>query len=168
LVATCTKDELLTAFKTVKSKIEKEDKGMTESVDYDYDDGMYHFDWGIRNPDENDEELDDEDMNEEIRRGIIKSINEESNHPLKDVMNGDPVIVGEYNELMYSILKMYPGGRTEMIYQAGNSPLDSQIYLSADKGVGLEKMKEYCINTANETAEEEGLKYSHCEYVEHK
>jgi hypothetical protein len=56
---------------------------------------------------------------------------------------------GFYNALKYSI--EIDG---EIVYTAGNGRGDSQAYVSAANGVGLEKMHEYCEQTANEFAEE--------------
>lgn len=49
-----------------------------------------------------------------------------------------------YNDLTYIIYF-----DNKVIYQAGNSPYESQSYLTADEGVGLETMKEYCTYSAN-------------------
>lgn len=49
------------------------------------------------------------------------------------------LINGRFNALTY-VIEI----DDEVVYQAGNSPLESQGYVSAEDGVGLEKMKEYC------------------------
>jgi hypothetical protein len=58
-------------------------------------------------------------------------------------MASKPYIIGEYNALEYKVLiysDKFPNG--EEVYSAGNSPFDSQGYVDADKGVGLERMKQ--------------------------
>lgn len=73
---------------------------------------------------------------------------------------GFPGYHGIYNELEYSIADQ--SGDT--VYQAGNSPWDSQAYLSKEEGVGLETMKEYCEQTGKELAEEAGVEWEGCTY----
>lgn len=73
-------------------------------------------------------------------------------------------IVGVYNEVKYTIIKIVKGEPNTVLYEAGNSPLDSQMQVSADKGVGLEKMKEYCEQTARELAEENYAEFAGVEY----
>ena len=48
----------------------------------------------------------------------------------------------------------------EEVYRAGNAHGCSQTYVSASNGVGLAKMKAYCEQTAQETAEEEEAEYA--------
>lgn len=45
------------------------------------------------------------------------------------------------------------------IYTAGNSPFDSQGYVSARNGVGLQTMRKYCIQTSKELARENNAQY---------
>jgi hypothetical protein len=71
------------------------------------------------------------------------------------------VIHGEYNAERYTI---YSDGVE--IYTAGNSPYDSQAYVSADDGVGLERMGEFCRGTAAELATERGEPLGECEETE--
>ena len=64
------------------------------------------------------------------------------------------MIVGTYSKLDYTI---WHNGRE--VYTAGNSPHDSQAYVSAKKGVSLRKMRTMCISTAKEMAAEQNVKY---------
>ncbi len=59
---------------------------------------------------------------------------------------------GYYNNLGYRI----EDEEGNELYTAGNSPHDSQVYVSADAGVGLERIKEFCETTLKEMAEEQG------------
>lgn len=72
-------------------------------------------------------------------------------------------IIGFYNELRYFIVENKSGA---ILYIAGNSKLDSRPFLSAEDGVGLEKMKEFCEYTAREVAREKHIKYLGIEYDE--
>jgi len=54
----------------------------------------------------------------------------------------EAVITGLYNELGYVVRK---NGRA--IYAAGNNPYESQDYLNAEDGVGVEKIAEFCADT---------------------
>ena len=69
-------------------------------------------------------------------------------------------IIGRYNAFKYEIVGSHSNGNEEFLYQAGNSPYDSEGYVSADKGVGLETMRKYCGITAKEFAKE-----YNCEFV---
>ena len=69
--------------------------------------------------------------------------------------------LGRYNELEYEV---EVDGK--IIYEAGNSPFDSQVYTSADDGVGLETMRKYCEQTTKNIAEEQGAKFIGVEYLE--
>ena len=60
----------------------------------------------------------------------------------------EAVITGVYNELGYVVRK---NGRA--IYAAGNNPYESQDYLSAEDGVGVEKMAHFCGSTVAEIVE---------------
>jgi hypothetical protein len=64
-------------------------------------------------------------------------------------------ITGYYSSQQYYIAK-----GTEVIYTAGNSALDSQIFLTSKEGIGIVKMKEYCEQTANQMAVELNLEYA--------
>ncbi len=70
-------------------------------------------------------------------------------------------IIGYYNEREYRVEV-----DKEKIYQAGNSPFDSQVYVSAEDGVGLDAMRRYCEKTSRDMAEEEGAEYLGVEYLE--
>lgn len=59
-------------------------------------------------------------------------------------------LTGKYNETCYVIVK----GQREVLYQAGNQPGDSQGYVKAEDGVGLEIMKSYCRSTLLEMVKE--------------
>lgn len=59
-------------------------------------------------------------------------------------------LTGKYNELCYVIMDGY----NEVLYQGGNQHGDSQGYVSAEKGVGLETMRQYCESTLVEMVEE--------------
>jgi hypothetical protein len=68
-------------------------------------------------------------------------------------MEKNKKIMGIYNHLYYYIdLVTEDGPKT--LYRAGNSPFGSQIYVPANEGVGVEKMREYCLQTATAYAEE--------------
>ena len=54
------------------------------------------------------------------------------------------------------------------IYEAGNSPFDSQGYTSEENGVGLEIMREYCELTSKKIATERKAKYLGVEYEEYE
>jgi hypothetical protein len=78
-----------------------------------------------------------------------------------------PYIIGEYNALEYKVLNYsdkFPNG--EEVYSAGNSPFDSQGYVDADKGVGLERMKQFCEQTAKEISVENGIEYKGIQLIE--
>jgi hypothetical protein len=69
-----------------------------------------------------------------------------------------PKFWGEYSALSYRVLK---GARSPVVvYEAGNSPLESQGYVSADKGVGLVVMRKFCESTTKEMAAEAGGEYA--------
>jgi ribosomal protein L20 len=63
-------------------------------------------------------------------------------------------VVGYYNDREYSV---DVNGR--QVYRAGNSLYDSQVYTHPKKGVGLRKMRSFCIQTSKEIAKEHGAKY---------
>lgn len=68
-------------------------------------------------------------------------------------------IFGEYSALHYVIYEVGKNGNVEPIYEAGNSPFDSHVYVSAEDGEGIETMKQFCEHTAKEIAEERRIKY---------
>lgn len=70
-------------------------------------------------------------------------------------------IYAEYNELKYEIFDQ----DGQVLYQAGNSPLDSQTYLSKEDGVGLETMKKYAIQTGKEIAKEHNGQFIKATYT---
>lgn len=70
-------------------------------------------------------------------------------------------VIGRYNELEYEV--ELDG---EVIYSAGNSPFDSQVYTDKETGVGLAVMKEYCEYTSREFAKEHKAKFMGVEYLE--
>lgn len=71
------------------------------------------------------------------------------------------IIIGYYNELQYYITL-----NGEEIYRAGNSPYESQTYVSAEDGVGRRKMRSYCIITSRSLAKGHNAKYGGVEYEE--
>ena len=70
-------------------------------------------------------------------------------------------VIGYYNALEYRV--EIDG---EEIYHAGNSPFESQVFVSKDDGVGLRKMRSYCIQTSKEIAKENNSKYVGVERLE--
>jgi hypothetical protein len=68
-------------------------------------------------------------------------------------------VIGYYNARMYRITV-----DGEEIYQAGNSPYESTVFIRPCDGVGLNRMKKYCIITAKEIAEENNAQYIGVEY----
>lgn len=64
-------------------------------------------------------------------------------------MNNKSKVTGLYTALAY-IIKL----DGKVIYQAGNSSLESQVYLPAGQGVGLATMRKFCEQTAKELAEQ--------------
>ncbi len=68
--------------------------------------------------------------------------------------------IGYYNELEYTI---EIDGKE--VYQASNSPFDSQGYTDKQGGVGLKVMKAYCHETALDIAKEYHAKYIGVEYL---
>ena len=73
------------------------------------------------------------------------------------------MIHGYYNERLYTI---YSDG--EEVYQAGNSKLDSQVYLDPEHpgSLSLETMRQFCEQTAEELAEERGEALGACSYCD--
>jgi hypothetical protein len=70
-------------------------------------------------------------------------------------------IIGYYNTLQYRVVLFDKDVNTDGkdIYTAGNSPFESQTYVSADEGVGLRTMRKYCIQTSKELAKENKAQY---------
>lgn len=64
------------------------------------------------------------------------------------------IITGEYSAIEYTILL-----DDQPIYDAGNSLHDSYVRVPGARGIGLAKMREYCIQTAKELAQEHGAEY---------
>ena len=71
------------------------------------------------------------------------------------------IVIGYYNELYYRIYL-----NDNEIYTAGNSPHESQTYVSKEDGVGRRKMRSYCIITSKAEAKERKAKYGGVEYEE--
>jgi hypothetical protein len=70
-------------------------------------------------------------------------------------------VTGYYNEWEY-----YINLDGQEIYRAGNSPFDSQGYVTPDLGVGVNTMQEYCVKTARQLAAEHKAVYVGSEYEE--
>jgi len=68
-------------------------------------------------------------------------------------------VVGYYNAREYSVCV-----NGQPVYTAGNNKWDSQQYSSPSKGVGLNKMKKFCIQTSKDIAREKKAKYYGVEY----
>ena len=66
-----------------------------------------------------------------------------------------PTYNGIYNELYYYVMRHDKRGAKE-VNRTGNSPDDSQVYVSAEKGVGLDTMRQYCEYTTKMLADDEG------------
>ncbi|QLE46486.1 hypothetical protein FD723_40455 (plasmid) [Nostoc sp. C052] len=62
-----------------------------------------------------------------------------------------PHFIGQYNEITYVVIKS-----NTVIYQAGNSPLESTTFVDKSEGVGKDMMKDFCKTTTKELAEENG------------
>lgn len=71
------------------------------------------------------------------------------------------MITGQYNELRYAV---FSDG--DELYTAGNGFGDSQAYVSAEKGVGRERMKEYCRITCEAMADDRQEEFKGVEYCE--
>lgn len=76
------------------------------------------------------------------------------------------VITGGYNALKYvvNIHDRNTGIEVE-IYRAGNHPADSQVYVPASIGVGLNAMRKMCLQTVKEMALERGLDWQRPVYL---
>ncbi len=67
---------------------------------------------------------------------------------------------GYYNEQRY-----YVTVDNERVYEAGNSPYESQAYVSAKDGVGIKRMRQFCISTAHDIAKEQKAHYAGVERI---
>jgi len=63
----------------------------------------------------------------------------------------EKIVHGEYNGWYY---RVFLNG--EEIYWAGNSPQDSQVSVPKSRGVGESKMRQYCKQTCEDIAFENG------------
>ena len=73
-------------------------------------------------------------------------------------------VIGYYNEYEYRVEV-----DEQEVYQAGNSPHDSQVYsrdLANFETLPLETMRKYCEQTSKEIAKEQGAKYIGVDYLE--
>jgi hypothetical protein len=70
-------------------------------------------------------------------------------------------VVGWYNEYLYTV-----DLDSQEIYRAGNSPLDSQAYVSDEDGVGVDRMREFCTTTSKDLAKEHHAKFVGVQYLE--
>ena len=77
-------------------------------------------------------------------------------------------VIGYYNEIEYEVFIIGESGLIKLLYNAGNSKLDSQQYVSAEDGIGLEKIKEYCEQTSKELAKENNLPFAGIEFEEYE
>jgi hypothetical protein len=74
-------------------------------------------------------------------------------------------VFGTYNRLGYQVWLGRPKG-AEVIYSAGNSPHCSVTVTDPESGVGLRKLRSWCIRDCRETAEERGADYTGVERQE--
>ena len=72
-------------------------------------------------------------------------------------------VIGRYHELQYEVVDFT---NDQVLYTAGNSPLDSQGYVPAEDGVGIDTMKQYCEKTTRQIAQEQNAEYIGVEYNE--
>jgi len=70
-------------------------------------------------------------------------------------------LYGVYNELQYEI---WETGGEAPLYTGGNSPAESQTFVSAEEGVGKDRMREFCEITGKELAAEQGVTWSGASY----
>lgn len=75
-------------------------------------------------------------------------------------------LIGFYNEFHYQIFDWTDGRINEVLYEAGNSPHDSQVYVNPENGVGIETMREYCEQTLVEIADEHNAEIIGVQYDE--
>lgn len=73
------------------------------------------------------------------------------------------LIIGRYNVFGYAVYDMDGGNQ---IYSAGNSQLDSQIWIDIDDAhaLPLATIREFCEQTTREIAENAGAKYGGIEH----
>ena len=76
------------------------------------------------------------------------------------------VIIGRYNANRYEVVQVYPDGGEDVVYVAGNSPADSQVFVGENLSVGLDTMKEWCTQTAQDISEECGWEFAGVEPLE--
>lgn len=67
--------------------------------------------------------------------------------------------LGRYSATSYEVVKISEDGIESVVFTAGNSKLDSQIYVTADKGVGIDRMRSFCEITTTEYADENKGEY---------
>ena len=72
-------------------------------------------------------------------------------------------LIGYYAATHYTIEDF---DTQEELYLAGNSPMESQVYVDAADGVGLETMKKYCEITGKDMAAEIGAEFIGAEQTE--
>jgi len=64
----------------------------------------------------------------------------------------EAVITGVYNELGYVVRK-----NGIAIHAVGNSPYESETYVKAEDGMGVDQMAEYCADTIKKMVENPSL-----------
>lgn len=64
------------------------------------------------------------------------------------------VVTAEYNHFGYEV---FVDGAP--VYQAGNAVGDSTVAVPAERGVGLQKLRQYAVQTAKEIAKERGARF---------
>jgi hypothetical protein len=74
-------------------------------------------------------------------------------------------LIGFYHAHGYN-LHVLEGGLLEQVYEAGNSPHDSDTTVPVKQGVGLETLHKYCEQTGREMARELGIPWAGCEKEE--
>lgn len=77
-------------------------------------------------------------------------------------------VIGQYNALGYCVVEIYDNGYSSTLYHAGNSLLDSCWYVPVTDrfAASLTKIREMCIESAKEIAEEQGALYCGIEFDE--
>jgi hypothetical protein len=76
-------------------------------------------------------------------------------------MKNNKTVYGEYDKSGYCIF-LSDNGDIDEVYRAGNSPFDSYNVVSS--GLALRKIREYCIRTGKEIAEENDGKWIGAEH----
>ena len=69
---------------------------------------------------------------------------------------------GNYNRDGYTITDE----TGEIVYEAGNNPLESSSRVRHDEGLDLRTIRRYCIQTGREMAAESGAEFARAERVE--